>query len=345
MSREGYRWVVPGEGQVRLEPFAIPEPGAGEIRVRTEASLVSAGTELAIYTGIHQGLTNPHVTWPKYPQVQGYMAVVTVDAVGSGVDTFRVGDRLLTSTGHVSHSLLSAAEAAITTWRLPATGAAHRLVFARMAKTAATALTRVDATFTQSLAVAGLGIIGQVTLRLFEAAGAWPIVGIDPVSFRREAALRGGAAAVVDPGAGSTCEQLHQTLPGGADIVIDATGWASALPEVMSLARDGGSVVVLGSPRGAAQDVDFYRDLHRRSLKVVGAHDSGIGADLREYFPYTNDRVVPAVVDWVARGKVPVDDLISHHVAAEQLDAMYAGLLDDKDRFLGVVLDWSGVAS
>ena len=47
---EAQRWVVPGERQVRLEPFPLPEPAPHEVRVRTEASLVSAGTELAIYT-------------------------------------------------------------------------------------------------------------------------------------------------------------------------------------------------------------------------------------------------------------------------------------------------------
>jgi 2-desacetyl-2-hydroxyethyl bacteriochlorophyllide A dehydrogenase len=339
---EAQRWVVPGEQQVRLEAFPLPQPGPREIRVRTEASLVSAGTELAIYTGIHQGLTNPHVTWPKYPQVMGYMAVVRVDAVGAEVHEYQEGDRLLTSTGHVSHALLNVVpDAASRFWRLPDEGPAHRLVFARMAKTAATALTRTEVTFAQSVVVVGLGIIGQVTLRLFEAAGAWPLVGIDPVAFRREAALRGGARAALDPTAGGVRDALHAELPGGADIVVDATGWASALPDILGLAREGGTVLVLGSPRGTAPDVDFYRDLHRRNLRLLGAHDSGIGGTIRESFAYTDTRVVPALVDWVLRGTVPVDDLISHHVPASALAEMYQGLLEDKDRFLGVVLDWS----
>jgi len=339
---EAQQWVVPGERQVRLETCPVPEPGPQEIRVRTEASLVSAGTELAIYTGIHQGLTNPHVAWPKYPQVMGYMAVVRVDAVGADVHDYQEGDRLLTSTGHVSHALIDvSAESPARFWRLPDEGAAHRLVFARMAKTAATALTRTEVTFTQSVAVVGLGIIGQMTLRLFEAAGSWPLVGVDPVAFRREAALRGGARAALDPTAGDLREALYAELPGGADIVVDATGWASALPDVLALAREGGTVLVLGSPRGTAPDVDFYRDLHRRNLRVLGAHDSGIGGDIRESFTYTDTRVVPALVDWVLRGTVPVDDLISHHVPSTALEEMYLGLLEDKDRFLGVVLDWS----
>src|SRR5688500_4755307 len=78
-TMQGIRLVVPGPNQVRVEEYEIPAPGPTQVRVRTEASLVSAGTELAIYTGIHQGLTNPNTSWPKFPQEMGYMAVGRVD--------------------------------------------------------------------------------------------------------------------------------------------------------------------------------------------------------------------------------------------------------------------------
>lgn len=339
---QAFRWVVPGREQTAWEAFEVAEPGPDEIRVRTEASLVSAGTELAIFTGIHQGLTNPDVSWPKYPQPMGYMAVVRVEAVGAGVSDYRPGERLLTSTGHASHAVLDVSrDPGGRMWKLPEAGPAHRLVLARMAKTAVTALCQAEVTLAQSVAVVGLGIIGQVTLRLFQAAGAWPIVGVDPVRLRREAALRGGAATAVDPGAGSPAALVREHLPHGADIVIDATGWAAALPGAMSLAADGGKVVVLGSPRGTAPDVDFYTDLHRRSLRVIGAHDSGVGPVVRERFPWTNERMVPAVVEWVAGGRMPVEDLLTHRVPPAALPEMYHGLLADKERFLGVVLDWT----
>jgi 2-desacetyl-2-hydroxyethyl bacteriochlorophyllide A dehydrogenase len=336
------RWVVQAQGETRLEPFSLPPLESGQILVRTEASLVSAGTELAIFTGIHQGLTNPHVPWPKYPQAMGYMAVVTVEEVGSGVTGVKIGDRLLTSTGHAAHAVLEvAALDESRCWRLPSDSPAHHLVFARMAKTAVTALCNAEVTLAQSVAVVGLGIIGQITVRLFEAAGAWPIVGVDPVALRREAARRGGAVAAVDPDAGADAgKAIREWLPTGADIVVDATGWASALPGAMSCATDGGRVVVLGSPRGTAPDVDFYRDLHRRSLRVIGAHDSGVGPQPRERFVWTNQRMVPAVVEWVRRGKLPVADLITHHAAPAELPAMYQGLLNEKEQYLGVVLDW-----
>lgn len=187
----------------------------------------------------------------------------------------------------------------------------------------------------------GLGIIGQVALRLYEGAGAFPIVGLDPIAFRREAAARGGAIVTIDPQTDDPAAAVRSALGGrGADIVLDTTGWASAVPTAMSLAADGGQVVLLGSPRGRAENVDFYSDLHRRSLHVIGAHDSGIGFSVRERFPWTNERVLPYIIHSLQRGRFRVDDLITHLVRPDQLLEMYGGLLHRKEEFLGVVLDW-----
>ena len=57
----------------------------------------------------------------------------------------------------------------------------------------------------------------------------------------------------------------------GAEIVADATGVPDAVPVAMSLACDAGQVVVVGSPRGKAKDVNFYDDLHRRYIGPAGS--------------------------------------------------------------------------
>src|SRR5581483_11698861 len=128
-------------------------------------------------------------------------------------------------------------------------------------------------TLGRSAAVLGLGVIGQFALRCLMAAGAWPVVGIDDVKMRREAALAAGADHVIDHSAGDARQQLSEFLGArGAEVVADATGVPNAVPVAMSLACDGGQVVVVGSPRGKAKEVNFYDDLHRRYIEVTGAH-------------------------------------------------------------------------
>src|SRR5207247_10456793 len=89
----------------------------------------------------------------------------------------------------------------------------------------------------------------------------------------RKAALEAGADHLIDPTGGDAKQQVHQYLGRrGVEIVADATGVPDAIPTAMSLACDGGQVVVVGSPRGKAKDVNFYDDLHRRYIEVTGAH-------------------------------------------------------------------------
>jgi hypothetical protein len=50
MAIQGTRLVVPRAHEVVAEAFDVPAPGPGQLLLETEASLVSAGTELAIFT-------------------------------------------------------------------------------------------------------------------------------------------------------------------------------------------------------------------------------------------------------------------------------------------------------
>src|SRR5262249_61889365 len=75
---------------VILEPFKaavrevdLPPPAANQVLVRTEVSAISAGTELAVWTGTHQWLRDPSLPEWKFPFRSGYSAAGVVEAVGA----------------------------------------------------------------------------------------------------------------------------------------------------------------------------------------------------------------------------------------------------------------------
>jgi threonine dehydrogenase-like Zn-dependent dehydrogenase len=108
----------------------------------------------------------------------------------------------------------------------------------------------------------------------------------------------------------------------------------------MSAVTDGGKVIMVGSPRGVAGEVDFYRDLHGRSISLIGAHGSSIGAEPREGFPFTRERALRLIVHLLESGKLRVDDLITHYVHTSDIGIMYEGLLHHPEEYLGVALHW-----
>src|SRR5438034_3857487 len=112
---------------VITEPFKtsvreadLPEPQPNQILVAAEVSCVSAGTELAVYTGTHQWLKDPNLPDWKFPFRSGYSAAGTVTAVGSGVSGWKAGDRVSYPGNHASAELLTLGHERGRLWKMPA---------------------------------------------------------------------------------------------------------------------------------------------------------------------------------------------------------------------------------
>jgi 2-desacetyl-2-hydroxyethyl bacteriochlorophyllide A dehydrogenase len=335
--------VITEPYQMAVREIELPAPAANQILVATEVSAVSAGTELAVWTGTHQWLKDPTLPDWKFPFRPGYSAAGTIVAVGSAVSGWKVGERVSYPGNHASAELLTLGHERGRLWRMPDKLDMEKASVACIARYGLGASIRAGLTLGRSAAVLGLGIIGQFSLRCLIAAGAHPVIGIDAVPMRRQAVLAAGADRVIDPNAGDVREQLAQYLHHrGVEIVADATGVPDAVPLAMSLACDGGQVVVVGSPRGRAKDVNFYDDLHRRYLEVSGAHGNMLfePAHTRLAGAWNIDKAQNWLLAALASERLSLDGLITHRLAPTELGSAYEGLLKKKDEYLGVVLQW-----
>src|SRR5271170_4741441 len=184
---------------VITKPFAtevreveLPAPAANQVQVRTEVSAVSAGTELAVYTGTHQWLQDPNLPDWKFPFRPGYSAAGSVVAVGSAVNGWKPGDRVSYPGNHASAELLTLGHERGRLWKLPDNLDYEKAALACILRYGMGASIRAGLTLGRSFAVLGLGMIGQAALRCAMAAGANPVIGIDSVKMRRDAALAAG---------------------------------------------------------------------------------------------------------------------------------------------------------
>lgn len=336
--------VITEPFKVGVREVALPDPAPNQILLAAEYSAVSAGTELAVYTGTHQWLQDPKMTEWKFPFRSGYSAAGRVLKVGADFPgNFKEGDRVSFPGNHASAELLTVGQERCRVWRMPENLAGEKAASAVIARYGLGAAVRVGVTLGRSAAVLGLGIIGQYALRCLIAAGASPVVGIDAVAMRRKAATQAGADHVIDPAAGDVRQQLAAALGAkGAEVVADATGVPDAVPVAMSLACDGGQVVVVGSPRGKAKDVNFYDDLHRRYIEVTGAHGNMLfePAHTRLSGAWDVDKAQNWLLRQLASGRLSLAGLVTHMIPPEGLGDAYEGLLKKKDEYLGVVVKW-----
>ena len=330
--------------QVEVREVELPDPAPNQILIAAEYSAVSAGTELAVYTGTHQWLKDPNLPDWKFPFRSGYSAAGTVLKVGKEFPGgFQEGDRVSFPGNHASAELLTVGHERCRVWKLPTGLPFDKAAVACIARYGLGASIRAGVTLGRSAAVLGLGVIGQFALRCLVAAGASPVVGIDAVVMRRVAAKRGGADVTIDPGAGDVKQQLNQVLfCNGVELVADATGVPDAVPVAMSLACDGGQVVVVGSPRGKAREVNFYDDLHRRYIEVTGAHGNMLfePAHTRLAGAWGIDKAQRWLLRALTSGRLSLDGLVTHTIAPEGLGDAYEGLLKKKEEYLGVLVKW-----
>ncbi|QDU22218.1 zinc-dependent alcohol dehydrogenase [Urbifossiella limnaea] len=343
--------MVRARQAVITEPFKttvrevdIADPGPTQILIAAEYSAISAGTELAVYTGTHQWLKDPNLPDWKFPFRSGYSAAGRVLKVGKDFPGgLKEGDRVSYPGNHASAELLTVGHERCRVWKMPDDLTFEKAAAAVIARYGLGASVRAGLTLGRSAAVLGLGIIGQFALRCLLAAGASPVVGIDAVKMRRDAAKAAGADHVIDPSAGDAKEQLNAFLgTRGAELIADATGVPDAIPVAMSLACDAGQVVVVGSPRGKAKEVNFYDDLHRRYIEVTGAHGNMLfePAHTRLAGAWDINKAQTWLLRQLAAGRLSLAGLVTHTITPEQLGDAYEGLLKDKDNYLGVLMKW-----
>lgn len=331
--------------KVEIRQVTLPEPAPNQILLATEATAISAGTELAVYTGTHQWLKDPAMPDWKFPFRPGYSAAGRVVAAGKDFPGgFQPGDRVSFPGNHATHELLTLGHERCRVWRMPDTLPFEKAAVACVARYGMGAAIRAGLTLGRSACVLGLGVIGQFALRALRAAGCHPVVGIDAVPMRRKAAMDAGADLAIDPSGASAKDALRQYLgTTGAEIVADCTGVPDAVPVAMGLACHAGQVIVVGSPRGLARDVNFYDDLHRRYIEVSGAHGNMLfePAHTRLAGAWDIHKAQTWLLASLASGRLNLDSLVTHRIRPEGIGQAYEGLLKDKDNYLGVVVSWT----
>src|SRR5580704_11475835 len=101
------RIVFTGVRSVEVKEQERPVAGRDEVLIRSLHTLVSPGTELAMYEGTHSALHDPEITFAKYPHYPGYAAIGRVEECGASVANPRPGEMVFFLGPHATWSLLN----------------------------------------------------------------------------------------------------------------------------------------------------------------------------------------------------------------------------------------------
>ncbi len=316
--------VISQPGKVGLAEAALPEPGRGEVLLRASKSLLSPGTERALLLNL-PGLK------PTYPKTSGYSFVGEVVQLGDGATNLQLGDRVACRTRHASHAIVDAADC----HKLPASLSDERAAFFQLLAIALQGVRKTRLEIGEGCAVLGAGLVGLLALQVARAAGAMPVIAIDADASRLARAKDLGADHVFLAG------EAARLLPEAPPVVIDATGNPAALEAACQLAAFGGRVALLGSSRGASQSFDFYRDVHKRGLTLLGAHISATYRETAAPGWWTQRAEQATALKLLEQERVAAEPLVTHRFPFRDVEAAYQLLADWDPGTIGVVIDWT----
>lgn len=181
----------------------------------------------------------------------------------------------------------------------------------------------------QSTVVYGLGGVGLAAVLGARAAGAYPIIAVDPVREKRELALQLGATHACAPG--EAIEEIRELTRGGAELAVEAVGSPKVMAECLTAVTRGGKAVSVGLP---APD----RVLEVPALTFAGEGKSLLGSYMGDAVPR---RDIPRFLDLWRAGLMPVERLHTGTLPLSDINAALEELASG--RAIRQVIDTSGM--
>ncbi|MCB5909528.1 zinc-binding dehydrogenase [Streptomyces pinistramenti] len=181
----------------------------------------------------------------------------------------------------------------------------------------------------QATVVYGLGGVGLSAVLGARAAGAYPVIAVDPVPEKRALALRLGATHAYDPA--DATEAVRELTSGGAELAVEAVGSPKVMAACLAAVARGGRVVSVGLP---APD----RVLEVPALAFAGEGKSLLGSYMGDAVPR---RDIPRFLDLWRAGLMPVEEMHTGTLPLTDINEALEELASG--RAIRQVLDTSGM--
>jgi len=282
------------------------------------------------------------------PSPLGYSTAGEVIAVADDVSTFKVGDIVACGGGTASHADVIAVPINLAV-KVPETVDIKQSAFSTIAAIAIQGIRQADLKMGENCLIIGMGIIGQLTYKILEASGIYPI-GIDISEEQVKQSREADIINVFNRNQGGLDEMIMQFTKGnGADAVIITAGTSSLDPVEYAgaMARIKASVVIVGAvPTGFSRANYYKKELQLKMSMSYGPgrgdmnyEDRGIDYPIG-YVRWTENRNMQSYITLLANKKLDISKLISHTFPLEDAYKAYDMILAKNEPYAGIVIQY-----
>jgi predicted dehydrogenase/threonine dehydrogenase-like Zn-dependent dehydrogenase len=362
-------------GKIGVEDVPRPMLRDGGIVVRTHKSLISAGTEKMMLSLGKKSLLGKAKERPDlvkkvigkmrrdgffatFQTVRdkldsdmplGYSNCGQVVEVGARARRFEVGGLVACAgAGYANHAEVNYIPRLLAV-PLPQGVGTEAAAYATVGTIALQGVRLADLRVGESAVVLGLGLIGQLTVQILKASGC-RVAALDISPDRVKLATASGAdLALVLEGERTEKQVLDFTRGRGADAILITAATSSNEPveQAARLARDRAKVIMVGVTGMNIPRTPYFK----KELTFMVSRSYGPGrydTDYEEhgqdypvgYVRWTENRNIEAFLDMVASGAVRPELCTTHRFPISDAVAAFELILEDKEPYLGVVLEY-----
>ncbi len=338
--------VLTAYKELAVQDMPAPRPADDELLIRIKACGI-CGSDVHGYDG-STGRRIP-------PLIMGHEAAGIIEAVGSAVTGFSVGDRVTFDSTvycgkcfYCQRGLVNLCDnrevvgvstpsfrrmgafAEFTTaparicYKLPDNMPFEHAALIEAVSVAVHATSLTPITLNDTVVVVGAGMIGLLTLQAVGLAGAGSVIVLDVDSTRLALARELGATHTFNSHDDNVIQKiLDQTSGRGADVAMECVGTTPAVTLAIDSVRKGGMVTLVGN---VAPKVEIgLQSVVTRQIRLQGSC-----ASCGEY---------PACIDLMARGAISVEPLITAVAPLEDGISWFQRLYSREPGLLKVVLE------
>ena len=367
------------KGQIILADVPRPVAQPNSVLVRNLFSVVSPGTERAAIQGRSRNVVQTALKRKDLVQrvmakarrdgilatmqavkrkleaslPLGYSCAGTAVEVGADIGDIRPGDMVACAgAGFACHAEYVCVPRMLCA-RVPDGVAPEAAAFTTLGAIALHGVRQAEIACGETVAVIGLGIMGQLVCQIVEAAGG-RCIGLDIAPARVEMFRKLCRGSAVLAGAGAEQQVIELTEGRGADRVIITAASRSneAIELAAAIARDRGRIVVLGDVLMQLPRQPFYeKELELRLSRSYGPgrYDAeyeigGIDYPMA-YVRWTENRNMQEFLRLVGTGAVKPLELVTHRFAIDESVKAYDAMGDSAAPPLGMVIAYPAESS
>ncbi|MEA2560356.1 MAG: hypothetical protein QOH06_1860 [Acidobacteriota bacterium] len=265
-----------------IESLDTPEPGEGEVRIRVRGCGV-CGSDMGPWKGF------PGMGYPLEPGAPGHEVFGTIESVGPGVEGLAAGQPVtaLTYRAYAEYDL-ARADSVIP---LPE-ALAGRPVLGEPVACAVNVMRRSGVREGDTVVLLGTGFLGTLLLQLLRKHHPGRVIAVSRRRMDPDLAERLGVEVLT----------YEDPIPGGADVVIEATGKQGPLDLATNLVRVRGRLIVAGYHQDGPRTVNMQL-WNWNGIDVINAHE-------RDPAVYRSG--MEEGVRLLAAGEIDLEPLITH---------------------------------